>query len=347
MSTINDVAQLAGVSVTTVSHALSGNRPVAPRTRQRIMDAVEQLNYQPSQLAIAMLTGRTMTLGALVPDIMNPFFGELLSAVESAASSYGYGTIVARTELREDQEERQFEMLCAKKVDALLLIGCSDQAEDHVPAGTGGPVAVIVDQIPGGAGRYPKVCSDQEGGGRLAAQHLWELGHREIGVVAGPPQLSVAAARLDGFLSQMHSYGRPVPGERQAATASFTLHAGQRAARSLLRRRPEIAALFCTNDLIAFGALHAASELGRTVPERLSVVGFDDIFVSSMVQPTLTTIRQDIRMLGRRAVDIAVRSVRGETVETPAPLPVTVVARASTTRAPAPGAARDPGVAHS
>jgi LacI family transcriptional regulator len=248
MSAINNVAQLAGVSVTTVSHALSGNRPVAPRTRQRIMDAVEQLNHQPSQLAIAMLTGRTMTLGALVPDIMNPFFGELLSSVESAASSHGYGTIVASTELREDQEQGQIEMLCAKKVDALLLIACSDQAEDHVPGETGAPVTVIVDQIPGVAERYPKVCSDQEGGGRLAAQHLWELGHREVGVVAGPPRLSATAARLQGFLSQMDSYGSPVPGERQAATTSFTLHAGQRSPlaaaappgdhRFVLRQRP-------------------------------------------------------------------------------------------------------------
>src|SRR5437899_2920872 len=114
MSKINDVARLAGVSVTTVSHALSGKRPVAARTRKRILDAVEQLNYQPSQLAIAMLTGRTMTLGALVPDIMNPFFGELLSAVEAEANSFGYGTIVASSG---GEEQRQIELLCAKKVD--------------------------------------------------------------------------------------------------------------------------------------------------------------------------------------------------------------------------------------
>jgi DNA-binding LacI/PurR family transcriptional regulator len=334
MSTINDVAQRAGVSVTTVSHALSGKRPVAPRTRTRIMAAVEQLNYQPSQLAIAMLTGRTMTLGALVPDIMNPFFGELLSSVESAANSKGYGTIVASTELQQDQEQRQIELLCAKKVDALLLIGCSDHAVDHVPTEPGGPTAVIVDQIPDGLERYPKVCSDQEGGGRLAADHLWELGHRMIGVIAGPPELSVAAARLRGFLSQMRMYRSPVPTGRRTSSPSFTLAAGQQAARALLQSRPEVTALFCANDLIAFGALHAASELGRTVPDELSVVGFDDIFVSSMVQPTLTTIRQDIGLLGRRAVDIAVRALAGETIEAPERLAVTLVARASTTTAP-------------
>ena len=334
MTTINDVAELAGVSVTTVSHALSGKRPVAPRTRQRIIDAVERLNYQPSQLAIAMLTGRTMTLGALVPDIMNPFFGELLSAVESAAAELSYGTIVASTELQADQEQRQIEMLCAKKVDALLLIGCSDEAIDHVPAGPGTPVAVIVDQIPDDSSRYPKVCSDQAGGGRLAADLLWELGHRKIGILGGPPELSVAAARLRGFLAQISKHGAPVPRARRAAAASFTLPAGREAARALLQRRPEITALFCANDLIAFGALHAASELGRAVPHQLSVIGFDDIFVARMVQPTLTTIRQDIRLLGRRAVEIAIRALHGDLVRSPEQLPVSIVVRASTAPAP-------------
>jgi LacI family transcriptional regulator len=330
MSTIHDVAQMAGVSTTTVSHALSGKRPVAPRTRQRIVAAVAALNYQPSPLAIAMLTGRTLTIGALVPDIKNPFFGELLSSVESAADEHGYGTIVASTELRLDREQRQIELLSAKKVDALLLIGCSDRAVEHVPDGANAPVTVIVDQIPDGVEKYPRVCSDQEGGGRLAAEHLWDLGHREIGVVAGPRSLTVATARLHGFLGRMAEYGAPVPHTRRAVADSFTLLAGQRSARALLSRQPGLTAMFCANDLIAYGTLHAASELGRAVPDQLSVVGFDDIFVSSMVQPTLTTIRQDIGAMGRCAVEIAIRAVQGETVAGPALLPVSLVARNST-----------------
>jgi LacI family transcriptional regulator len=298
------------------------------------MDAVERLSYQPSQLAIAMLTGRTMTLGALVPDIMNPFFGELLSSVESAANSFGYGTIVASTELHLDQERRQIEMLCAKKVDALLLIGCSDHAIDHLAQVPSPPRTVIVDQGPDVVHPFAKVYSDQAGGGRLAADHLWELGHRRIGALAGPPELSVATARLRGFLDRMREHGVPVPPRRRAASASFTLPAGQEAARELLRAQPDVTALFCANDLIAFGALHAASELGRSVPEQLSVIGFDDIFVSRMVQPTLTTIRQDISLLGRKAVEIAMRSSPDESTHTSVQLPVVLVPRASTTAAP-------------
>jgi LacI family transcriptional regulator len=334
MSTINDVARRAGVSVTTVSHALSGKRPVAPTTRKRIMDAVRELKYQPSQLAIAMLTGRTMTLGALVPDIVNPFFGELLSAVESTANSYGYGTIVASTETQLEQEQRQIELLCAKRVDALLLIGCSDEAIAYVPTQPGSPVAVIVDQVPDKGDALPKVCSDQEGGGRLAADHLWQLGHRKVGVLAGPAQLSVAAARLQGFLSQMKANGAPVPRARRARSDTFTMPAGRQAAQFLLRARPEITAVFCANDLIAFGALHAANDLGWRVPDELSIVGFDDIFISSMVQPTLTTVRQDIRLLGSRAVEIALRSLRGEANDAPEQLPVSLVTRDSTAPPP-------------
>jgi LacI family transcriptional regulator len=333
MSTINDVAELAGVSVTTVSHALSGKRPVAIETRKRIADAVERLGYQPSQLAIAMLTGRTMTLGALVPDIKNPFFGELLSAVESAADSRGYGTIVSSTELRRDHERRQVEMLCAKQVDAILLIGCSDDAAGFIPAGWKAPV-VVVDQMPDSSQGFPTVRSDHERGGRIAADHLCQLGHREVGVLAGPPTMLVAAARLHGFLDQMKTHGLPVPRTRRIAATQFTLPSGLKAAHSLLTRRPELTAIFCANDLIAYGALHAASELDIDVPRDLSVIGFDDIFVSSMVQPTLTTIHQEITELGRRSVALAVQALApGDAQPIDPLLEVSLVVRSSTATA--------------
>lgn len=339
MTTINDVAQMAGVSVTTVSHALSGKRPVAQRTRKRIMDAVELLNYQPNQLAIAMLTGRTMTLGALVPDIMNPFFGELLSAVESAADSHGYGMIVSSTELRQDHERRQVEMLCAKQVDAILLIGCSDDAVGYLPPGWNAPV-VVVDQMPASAGGHPLVRSDHEAGGRIAADHLYALGHRQVGVLAGPSTMSVAVARLRGFMAQMKAHGQPVPRGFRSVASQFTLPSGLVAARSLLTRIPELTAIFCANDLIAYGALHAASELGISVPQDLSVIGFDDIFVSSMVQPTLTTVHQDIRELGRRSVSLAIRSLTSGIDAVDSPVDVSLIVRAST--APIRGTDRNP-----
>lgn len=334
MSTIIDVAEMAGVSVTTVSHALSGKRHVAPDTRERILDAVRRLGYQPSQVAIAMLTGRSMTLGALVPDIKNPFFGELLSAVESAADGRGYGTVVSSTELRQDHERRRIEMLCAKRVDAILLIGCSDKAVSHLPAGLSIPV-VVVDQMPAWSGGHPVVRSDQEGGGRIAADHLFQLGHRKVGIVSGPRTMSVSDARLAGFLARMKEHGLPVPQSCRSMASQFTLPSGLAAARALLQRKPGLTGVFCANDLIAYGALHAASELGITVPQDLSVIGFDDIFVSSMIQPTLTTIHQDIGELGRRSVELAVRELLGEPCgATENLLGVSLVVRASTAGVP-------------
>lgn len=331
MATIRDVADAAGVSVTTVSHALSGKRPVAPATSRRILQAVASMNYQPSQLAIAMLTGRTMTLGALVPDIKNPFFGELLSAVESEAKAQGYGTIVASTELRQDDEPLQIDMLCGKKVDALLLIGCSDQATLHAPTEDGAPVVVLVDQIAHPTSSMPLVTSDHAAGGRLAADHLWELGHRDVGVVQGPSTMAVANVRLEGFLDRMLELGSPVPRHRLVAADSFTVEGGLRATVSLLVNRPSITSVFCANDLIAYGAIHAASQLGIAVPTELSVIGFDDIFVSSMVQPRLTTVRQDIALLGRRAVQIALLAVDGQrSTDFEVPLDVELVVREST-----------------
>ncbi len=337
MSTIRDVAKLAGVSVTTVSQALSGNRHVAPATRVRIQTAVKQLHYQPSQSAITMLTGRSATIGALVPDIKNPFFGELLSAVEGRASEFGYGTIVCSTELRQDEERRQIKMLCSKQVDIILLIGCSDTAATHVPQGNGAPMTLLVDQSPDVANGLSVVRSDHTAGGKLAADHLHNLGHRRVGVIAGPSATAVSTERLTGFLTGMAQLGTRVPKTRQVAAAQFTTDAGRVAALELLQRQPTLTGLFCSNDLIAYGALHAATELGLRVPEDLSVMGFDDIFVSAMIQPTLTTIRQDIPRLGARAVEIALELLTNPGEQRIECLDVSLIERASTgapTRAP-------------
>jgi LacI family transcriptional regulator len=343
VATILDVARIAGVSPATVSHAFSAKRPVSERTKARVHAAAIRTGYRPSHVAAAMVTGRTRTLGVVVPDIANPFFSELVRGAEAAAMAAGYMTIVCSSELDAGLEDRCVEVLTDKRVDSLLYLPGTTRRhrclEDPALAST--PLVVIDEEMPRLPGHANVVTSDNEAGGAAAARHLAELGHTEIGVVAGPPGLPTAEARLRGFLTGLAGYGLAVPAERVLRAAYYTREAGLLAGSSLLAGHPGISAVFCANDLIALGMMGAAAQAGRTVGDDLSVAGFDDIFVAQLVSPALTTIRQPIAELGRRAADIAIGAIEGSASEasTSQPrrevLPVQLVVRGSTAPGPA------------
>ncbi len=313
MVTIVDVARMAGVSTATVSHTFSAKRPVSPQTRQRVMAVAARAGYRPNHVAASMVTGRTRTIGMVVPDIANPFFSELVRGAEAAAMAAGYVTIVCSSELDAALEERCVEVLEDKRVDALLYLAGNARSQARLtdPALARTPIVVIDEELadlPPGAS---VVTADNEGGGALAAQHLCGLGHREIGVVAGPPGLPTAEARLRGFVAEVGRRGVALPGQRIEHAAYYTRDAGLAAGLELLTSDPGLTAVFCANDLIALGVLGAAGECGRQVGRDLSVAGFDDIFVAQLVNPPLTTIRQPIAKLGQEAARLALAALAG------------------------------------
>lgn len=322
--TIREVAREAGVSIATVSHALSGNRPVSERTRRRIHRAVERLGYRPNAIAAAMTTGRTRTLGVVVPDIANPFFGELLAAIERTAAEHGYGVVASSSELDRSLEERAVCALRDRRVDAVVYLPWSGEPAPTLSKLT--RVVCLDEGLPGLPPTASLLVVDNIAGGELAARHLRDLGHEQVGIVAGPPDLPTARDRVAGFRR-----GFDVPDGAVRAADAYTVAAGRAAARALLEARSELTALFCANDLIAIGALAVARELGRQVPERLSIVGFDDSFLASVVTPTLTTVRQPLARLGKEATEIAIELVEGRRHD-PArlTLPVELVVREST-----------------
>ena len=331
--TIREVAREAGVSIATVSHALSGKRPVSGATRRRIKAAARRLNYRPNQVAASMITGRTQTLGVLVPDIANPFFGGLVHAAEAAAAARGYTVVFSTAELDPALETRAVEVLQDKRIDALLYLGGTDSDNRALRslAKTGTPIVALDEALPTIPRGASLVTVDNEEGGRLAAQHLLGIGHTELGVVTGPRGLPTARDRLEGFAKAAAS-DRPHRRRIRYADA-YTLDGGRAAALDLLEREPEITALFCANDLMALGAIDAARSLGRNVPRDLSVVGFDDIFVSALVSPALTTIRQPLARLGKEAAELAIDLIEGQTAgPEQRVLPVELVVRGSTVR---------------
>jgi LacI family transcriptional regulator len=331
--TIREVAREAGVSIATVSHALSGKRPVSGATRKRIRSAARKLGYRPNQLAASMITGRTQTLGVLVPDIANPFFSGLVHAAEAAAAARGYTVVFSTAELEPALEARAVEVLHDKRVDALLYLGGTDRENKALRAlaRAGTPVVALDEALPTIPRTASLVTVDNEEGGRLAAHHLLELGHTELAAVTGPSGLPTSRARLKGLAD---GAGERKPHRRRIRYAeAYTIEGGRAAAHDLLEREPEITALFCANDLMALGALEAARGLGRRVPEDLSILGFDDIFVSALVSPPLTTIRQPLARLGKEAAELAIDLIDGNvTGPERRVLPIELVVRESTTR---------------
>jgi len=323
--------------VTTVSHALSGKRPVSRQLRRRIRETADRLGYRPNRIAAAMTTGKTHTLGMVVPDIANPFFGELLASVERVAGERGYTVIGCSSELDSTRELRDVRALLDRRVDGLIYLASSagDNPGLAEVAEAGVPIVALDEEMASLPDAALAVTVDNEHGGALAARHLLELGHEEPAVVAGPSGLPTASARLAGFAQALLQAGQRLRSSRIVRADAYRMSSGRTAGAALLEGDETLTAIFCANDLIALGVIEAARELGRDVPGEVSVVGFDDSFVASLVSPALTTVRQPLAWLGKEAANLTI-----DLIEDPAgphagrQLPVELVVRGSTSRPP-------------
>lgn len=301
MASIGDVAKRAGVSLGTASRAINGNPAVSPQLRERVLAAAAELDYRPNALARALRSSRTHSLGLIVPDVTNPFFGELAKHVEQVAASMGYTVMLANSDEDPKAEAEYIKVLVSRQVDGLLIVPCEETRqlprEGKVPL-------VVVDRPMSG---YPLVASDHRAGAVAAVQHLVSLGHRRIGCIAGPRHLSVARERYDGY----RSVAAPIYRENgfdfttDTIVTRFDYDCGYDAALKLLARRDRPSAIFASSDQQAIGALRAAADLDLKVPGDVSIIGFDAISLAKLVTPRLTTVAQPIAAIA----DIAVRTV--------------------------------------
>lgn len=337
LTRLSDVAALAGVSLATASRALSGSRDrVSHDLAERVLEAARQLNYVPNAHAQALVRSMTSTVGLVVHDVSDPYFSEIARGVLRVADERDLLVLICNSHRDPERELRYISALRAQRVQAILLAGSgySDPGFEERAAAeleafetTGGRVALI--------GRHQvsldTVLADNEGGALAMGATLTRLGHREIGVVAGPPTLTTIDDRLRGFRRALEAADLGLPASR-LVHSDFTREGGYRATRELLDRAPEISALFALNDAMAIGALAALRERGVAVPGEVSVAGFDDIPVARDVAPSLTTVRIPMEEMGSLAL--------GLTLERPGPrreLATTseVIERASTGPGPA------------
>jgi LacI family transcriptional regulator len=309
---MRDVAERAGVSVTTVSHVINETRPVSDELRQRVLAAIDELGYQPNVLARSLRRGETHTIGMIVPDSANPFFAELARGIEDTSFEHGYNLILCNSDGDLDKELIYADVLTEKQVDGILFVAAG-VSTDHIRALQERriPVVIVDREIPDVS--VDQVLTDNARGGWLATRHLLELGHRCIGCITGPSDVTPSAERVTGYRQALSEGGIPVD-EVLIVKGDFQYESGYRAARQILARDDPPTAIFTCNDLMAVGAISAAVEMGRQVPVNLSVVGFDDVRLASFANPPLTTIVQPKYEMGVLATTMLLERMRNHDI---------------------------------
>jgi LacI family transcriptional regulator len=306
--TIADVAEHAQVSKTTVSHVLSGHRPVAATTRDRVERSIVMLGYRPDGPARSLRTRRTQMVALILPDITNPYYPVLARGLEAGIEPDGYRAFICSSDGDRDRERAYLREVCDRGVDGIVLDSFHLTVDD-LHAATGGRLPLV--WIGGTQMEHPgvdSIRSDDNGGAYAATTHLIERGHRRIAMLDGPAGSGVA--RREGYRRALGDAGLP-PQTEPAPRTDWTRPGGRRAAASLLSTAQRPTAIFCSNDLTAIGALDAARDAGLRVPDDVAIVGFDDIEAAALVTPALTTVVNPAIDIGRMAATLLAERMTG------------------------------------
>ncbi|MCK4260150.1 MAG: LacI family DNA-binding transcriptional regulator [Halanaerobiales bacterium] len=305
-STIMGVAKLAGVSVGTVSNVINNKVNVLPHTRKKVLDAIEELNFQPSESARVLKRGKTNTIALLIPEISRPFYYMLIEGIESAASKNGYDLILYKTHRKPSVEAKWLQLLGEKKVDGVILVSIvvDDKALDIVVEKKYPVVLLEKHEV------IPSVYIDNRKGAFKAVEYLIKLGHRKIIFINGSTKTVPGMMRLQGYIEALSKYNISFD-KNLYYEGEFETEDGYEGITSILAEH-EATAVFAGSDTIAIGVVSGLRSMGLSVPEDISVIGFDDIYMASMLNPPLTTIRQPSYEMGCEAVEIFVDIINNE-----------------------------------
>jgi LacI family transcriptional regulator len=309
MATMKQVAERAGVSISTVSHVINNTRVVSDDVRQRVLGIVEEMRYIPSAVARSLKNDKTKTIGVLVPNSSNPYFAELIRWIEEAAFQAGYNIILCNAHGGDHKQTTYLRLLMEKRIDGLVLVASgADDEQDLLLHNPTVPIVQLERALPGLDADL--ILAGEEEGAYQATRHLIELGHRAIACVSGPAALPRTRERVGGFMRAMAQAGLHAPPERMIHDA-FTCAGGHAAFTRMLAQAHPPTAVFVTSDLMALGGLCAAGAAGVRVPAQLSVVGYDDIDCADYASPPLTTVAPPKREMARLAIERLVKRIKG------------------------------------
>ncbi|TOH60580.1 transcriptional repressor PurR [Vibrio parahaemolyticus] len=307
MATMKDIAKLAGVSTSTVSHVINKTRFVSEEISERVNNAAKELNYYaPSALARSLKVNRTKTIGMLVTTSTNPFFGEVVKGVERSCYHKGYSLILCNTEGDNERMRQSINTLLQKRVDGLILM-CSSLEGERIDVFERYPdIPVVVMDWGPMLFTSDKIQDNSLRGGYLAAKYLIDCGHTEIGCITGPLIKHQAQMRYEGYKRAMNEAGLDF-NANWIIESDFECEGGYQAFKKMAERGMLPSSIFVSNDMMAMGVINAANELGIKVPDDLSIIGYDDIHIAKFMSPSLTTIHQPKYRLGQAAVETLVR----------------------------------------
>jgi DNA-binding LacI/PurR family transcriptional regulator len=307
--TIYDVAKQAGVSISTVSRVINNTGRISEKTRKKVLQVMEELHYQPSIVASALTGKRTRTIGLIIPDVANPFFSEIARKVEDRGRELGFNVLMCNTDNNPDTEEMYLSLLQQKSVDGIIIgtttknyTALNQLLQENFP------LALIAQDIPELAINVVRV--DDFLGGYQAVSHLVSLGHEKIAIMLGNLSRTSDKYRLQAYRQVMEENGLRYE-ENWIVYTDYSMKDGKRAALELLQSSPKPTAVFACFDSLAIGVYQAAKELGLNIPNDLSIVGFDNTILSTIVDPPLTTVAQPIDEMGRQVVDLLIDEIEG------------------------------------
>ncbi|WP_419892434.1 LacI family DNA-binding transcriptional regulator [Paenibacillus xylanexedens] len=322
MTTIKDVAQLAGVSVATVSRVINDRGYVHADTRKKVEDAVKALNFSPNEVARSLYKRKSKLIGLLLPDITNPYFPQLARGVEDRMQEQDYRLIFGNSDEDERKEQDYIQTFIQNNV--VGVISSTNYPHSSIYEKLKIPV-VFLDRT---SLDRPSVYADGREGGRLAAREIIKRGSRRITVMQGPSQIRPAQDRFEGAIEIIRDAGLDY---RVIQTTSFSINEAGVWAEELFRKYADTDGVIASNDIAAMAVLHEASRIGRKVPDDVQVIGFDDIPMSSLLSPALSTIRQPAYEMGREAAGLLIQLVEQAAVENKnIQLPVSFIERGTT-----------------
>lgn len=305
MTSIREVAKIAGVSPATVSRVMNGTAKVDEEKRRRVLEAIRQTGFMPNELARALYQKSSKIIGVIVPDIENPFFSELAKAVEEQTYHAGYKMLLCNSDDDPKKEMMNIQMLVQMRAEGIIITTNCDSTS-RVLKDCQLPVVVVDRKLTGVSGTA-FIEANHYKGGCLAAEHLIKCGCKNIVCLRGPQAYSSGKQRYQGYLDTCRKYGI----KEQCVDCTYDYEAGRRAAKEILRKFPKADGIIACNDMVAISVYKVLTGVGRRIPEEIQLIGFDDIRFSSLCTPEITTVSQPIREMGFMAAGIIIRHVEG------------------------------------
>ncbi|MGV8981961.1 LacI family DNA-binding transcriptional regulator [Clostridium sp.] len=309
--TMKDIAEMAGVSKATVSMVMNKkDASISENTREKILRIAKEMSYIPNSIARSLSTKKSGTIGIILPDITNPFFSEMARAIEDEAERLKYNIIICNTDNDIGKEEKYIELLISKLIDGVIFMsGGNSNASLTMLKNNNVPLVLVDRYTEGYKDDYGVFCLNKQGV-KDGIKYLYDKGNRKIVFVKGRENIEISKQRLEGYIEAMKNYG--IYDEKYIFEGDFNVEGGISATEKIINTFNNLDAIFYSNDMMALGGIKILLRNGYKIPGDISVVGFDNIRISEVIEPELTTISQPIYVMGKRACSILIDIIKGE-----------------------------------